>query len=82
MQFEGCATEPPTTIHQGHFSELFAFAFLCCRMRCGFLKSELSQSNKEEGVNLLGCLETLGVELRTRVKNLGAKEKARKKRAR
>ena len=42
---------------------------------CGFLEDELRQCSKEEGVTL----ETLGVDLRTRVKRLGAKEKARRK---
>ena len=43
---------------------------------CGFLKNEPSQFSKEEGVTLADCVETLGVDLRTRVKRLGAKEKA------
>ena len=46
---------------------------------CGFLKNELSQFSKEEGVTLADSVETLGVDLRTRVKRLGAKEKARRK---
>ena len=33
----------------------------------------------EEGVTLADCVETLGVDLRTRVGRLGAKEKARRK---
>ena len=45
---------------------------------CGFLKNELSQFIKE-GVTLADSVETLGVDLRTRVKRLGAKEKARRK---
>ena len=45
---------------------------------CGFLKNELGQFSKE-GVTLADSLETLGVDLRTRVKRLGAKEKARRK---
>ena len=44
----------------------------------GFLKNELGQFSKE-GVILADSLETLGVDLRTRVKRLGAKEKARRK---
>ena len=46
---------------------------------CGFLENEPSQFSKEEGVTLADCVETLGVDLRTRVKRLGAKEKARRK---
>ena len=46
---------------------------------CGFLENELSQLSKEEGVTLADSAETLGVDLRTRVKRLGAKEKARRK---
>ena len=46
---------------------------------CGFLENEISQFSKEEGVTLADCVETFGVDLRTRVKSLGAKEKARRK---
>ena len=46
---------------------------------CGFLEDELRQCSKEEGVTLADSVETLGVDLRTRVKKLGAKEKARRK---
>ena len=46
---------------------------------CGFLESELRQFSKEEGVTLADCVETLGVDLRTRVKKLDAKENARRK---
>ena len=46
---------------------------------CRFLENELSQFSKEEGVTLAVSVETLGVDLRTRVKSLGAKEKARRK---
>ena len=46
---------------------------------CEFLDNELSQFSKEEGVTLADSVETLGVDLRTRVKRLGAKEKARRK---
>ena len=45
---------------------------------CGFLENEQSQFRKE-GVTLAGSVETLGVDLRTRVKSFGAKEKARRK---
>ena len=37
---------------------------------------------KEEGVTMADSVETLGVDLRTRVKRLGAKEKARRKKCR
>ena len=43
-----------------------------------FLENELSQFSKE-GVTLADSVETLGVDSRTRVKRLGAKEKARRK---
>ena len=46
---------------------------------CGFLENELRQFSREEGVTLADSVETLGVDLRTRVKSLGAKEKARRK---
>ena len=46
---------------------------------CGFLENELSQFSREEGVTLADSLETLGVDLRTRVRRLGGKEKARRK---
>ena len=42
---------------------------------CGFLENELSQFSEEEGVTLADWVETLGVDLRTRVKSLGAKKK-------
>ena len=46
---------------------------------CGFLENELSQFSKEEGVTLADSVETLGVDLRSRVTRLGAKEKARRR---
>ena len=46
---------------------------------CGFLENELSQFSKEERVTLADSVETLGVDLRKRVKRLGAKEKATRK---
>ena len=46
---------------------------------CGFLEAELCQCSKEEGVTMADSVETLRVDLRTRAKNLGAKEKARRK---
>ena len=45
---------------------------------CGFLENELSRFSKE-GVTLADSAETLGVDMRTRVKRLGAKTKARRK---
>ena len=42
---------------------------------CGFLEDELSKISKEEGVLLADSVETLGVDLRTRVKRLGARRK-------
>ena len=42
---------------------------------CGFLENELRQFSEEEGVTLADSVETLGVDLRTRIKKLGAKEK-------
>ena len=45
---------------------------------CGFLEDEMRQCSKE-GVTMTDSVETLGVDLRTRVKSLGAKEKARRK---
>ena len=46
---------------------------------CGFLENELRQFSRQGGVTLADCVETLGVDLRTRVKRLGTKEKARRK---
>ena len=45
---------------------------------CGFLVEELRQCCKE-GVTMADSIETLGVDLRIRVKSLGVKEKARRK---
>ena len=44
----------------------------------GFLENELSQFSKE-GVTVADSVESLGVDWRTRVKMLGAREKARRK---
>ena len=44
---------------------------------CGFLEDELRQCSKE-GVTLADSVETLGVDTRTRVEKLGAKENARR----
>ena len=46
---------------------------------CGFLEEDLRQFSREEGVTLADSVGTLGVDLRTRVNRLGAKEKARRK---
>ena len=45
---------------------------------CGFLEEELRQCSKE-GVTMADSVETLGVDLRTGVKRLGVKEKAKRK---
>ena len=42
---------------------------------CGFLENELSQFSREEGVTLADSVETLGVDLRRKVKSLGVKKK-------
>ena len=49
---------------------------------CGFLEKKLSQFSKEEGVTLADSVETLGVDVRTRVKRLGARKQARRKKCR
>ena len=46
---------------------------------CGFLEDELRQCSKEEGVMIADSVETLGVDLRSRFRSLGAKEKARRR---
>ena len=46
---------------------------------CGFQENELSQFSKEEGVTLAGSVETLGVDLRTSIKKLEAKENGRRR---
>ena len=46
---------------------------------CGFLENELRQCSKEEGVTTADSVDTLGVDLKTKVKRLGVKEKARRK---
>ena len=42
---------------------------------CAFPENELRQFSGEEGVTLAGSVETLGVDLRTRVKKVGSKRK-------
>ena len=44
----------------------------------GFLENELRQFSREEGVTMADSVETLGVDLRTRVKRWRAKEEARR----
>ena len=44
---------------------------------CGFLENGLRQFSRKEGVALVDSVETLGVDLRTRVKRLGATEKSK-----
>ena len=46
---------------------------------CGFLEEELLQCSKGEGVTMASSVETLGVDFRKRVKRLGVKEKAGRK---
>ena len=46
---------------------------------CGSLESELRQFSREDGVTMADSVDTLGVDMRTRIKNLGAKEKAKRK---
>ena len=42
---------------------------------CGFLEDKLGQCSKEEGVTLADSVETLGVDVRTRVKRKSKEEK-------
>ena len=49
---------------------------------CDFLQNELRQHGKEEGVTMADSVGILGVDLRTGVKKLGAKEQARRKKCR
>ena len=42
---------------------------------CGFLR----QFSREEGVTMADSVDTLGVDLRTRILKLGAKEQSRRK---
>ena len=49
---------------------------------CGFLENELRQFSREEGVTLADSVDTLGVDLRTRIKSVGAKEIARREKCR
>ena len=46
---------------------------------CGSLEENFKECCNIEGVELATNVETLGVDLRTRTKQLGAKEKARRK---
>ena len=49
---------------------------------CGYLEGELRQCSKDEGVTMTDWVETLGEDLRTKVKRLGATGKARRKKCR
>ena len=49
---------------------------------CGFLEQEFRQFSGELGVTMADSVDTLGVDLGTRVMKLGAKEKARRKKCR
>ena len=44
-----------------------------------FLENELRQYSKEEGVTMADSVETLGFDLRTRVKRCGSERKSEKK---
>ena len=46
---------------------------------CGFLEDKLRQYSKEKGVTMADSVDTLGVDLRTRVKKLGTKGQVRRK---
>ena len=46
--------------------------------RAVWFSGRRARCSKEDGVTMADSVETLGVDLRTRVKNLGAKEKARR----
>ena len=42
---------------------------------CGFLENELSQFSTEEGITFTDGMETLGVDMRKKVKSLGERRK-------
>ena len=46
---------------------------------CRYLEEELQECSRKEGVTMSESVETLEVDLRTQTKQLGAKEKARRK---
>ena len=46
---------------------------------CGYLEEKLRECSTEEGVTMAHSVDTLGVDLRTRVKRLGEKETARRR---
>ena len=46
---------------------------------CGYLEEEVRQFSREKGVTMADSVETLGVDLRTRVRRLGAREKSKRK---
>ena len=45
---------------------------------CCHLEDKLRKCSKEEGVTISDSVETLGVDLKTRVKRLGVKERAKR----
>ena len=49
---------------------------------CGVLEDELRQCSREERMTMADSVETLGVDLRMRVQNWGAKEKTKRKKCR
>ena len=61
------------SIRRGKGGKSKAFNF------CKYLEKRLQECSKKERVVLAINVETLGVDLRTRTKQLGAKEKARRK---
>ena len=79
VQFEGCAAEPLTTLTAilpgSKWSRLLLRIFL--QDALGEV-TNMRQCSKD-GVTLADSVETLGVDLITRVKRLGAKEKAGRK---
>ena len=46
---------------------------------CGYLEEEIRECSKEERVTMADSVETLGVDVRTKIQRLGVKEKARRK---
>ena len=46
---------------------------------CGFLEDDLLQCSKEQGVTMADGVETLAVDMEVKVKKLGVKEKARRR---
>ena len=46
---------------------------------CGYVGQKFQECSNREGAGFANSAETLGVDLRTRTRQLGAKEKARRK---